>query len=152
MNSPEGVSPVSGSNDAPAQTSAVPPPSTVVKKHSGDTRAKLATKIGSSQNKVQQALNAMGDPALAKEVAEGKKTLREADREVKAARPKSAPAALTGKGSNQKAEDNARKSSFSVADAVNKIIAQVDSVLAAASAEDRKQFLKELKEMLKGRK
>jgi hypothetical protein len=151
MNSSEGASPVSGSNDAPAQTSAVSPTPRVAKKHSGDTRATLAAKTGSSQHKVGQAMNAMEDPALAKEVAEGKKSLCEADKEVKA-RAGAAPAAPTGKGSKQKAEGNARKSSFSVADAVNKIIGQVDALLAKANGDDRKLFLKELKEMLKGRK
>ena len=111
---------------------------------------KLAAEIGSSEYKVQQALNVKEDPALAKEVAQGTKTLREANKQVKAKRVKIKAAAPRGKGAKGKASPVA--SSCDMTDAVNDIVARVDAVLDTASQEDRKAFMKLLKEALKGRK
>jgi hypothetical protein len=116
--------------------------------HSGDTRTILAKDIGVSEYKVQQAMNVdQAAPGLADAVVKGTKRLREAEKEVKRARKKP-DSDKPGKG---KAAKNPTKPPIGMADAVNEVMSHVDAVLKGADEQNRKWFLKELKERLKAR-
>jgi hypothetical protein len=144
------------SSEGVSESSAVPggEPSTPVQPHrdrSGETRARLAEKGDVSEYKIQQAMKVVHtDPKLAAEVAQGKMPLRQAAKKVKSKRD--AAGATTPRRKRARSKGNPRKSSFDVAGAVNEIMRRVDAALDKAADEDRKAFLKALKEVLKTRR
>ncbi|MEO8595519.1 MAG: ParB N-terminal domain-containing protein [Candidatus Solibacter sp.] len=115
---------------------------------SRDTRNKLAAEAGVSPYKMQQAKNVSADPELAKEVTEGKSSLRAAEKKVKA---KKAAAGLAAPKVRKVKPGHSKKSQcepFNMERAMKKVMPGVDAVLNNISDEDRTEFLKQLIDLL----
>ena len=100
---------------------------------SGEVRKRLAKKVGASERKIQQALNAQSaDPELLKQVVQGATTLRDADKQAKAKRGR------------QKRRGSAKPKAFNLERAVTRAVRAVEKVLDASPDENRDVLLAEL--------
>jgi hypothetical protein len=100
-------------------------------------RQKIAAEVGVSEHKVQQALNVQNvNPALLKQVAQGKTTLREAAKQVQPIPP-------------TKVADVPE--SFDIARAIGKVVKVIDSTLATCPAEVRPALLAGLRKALEAK-
>jgi hypothetical protein len=100
-------------------------------------RKQIATEVGVSERKVQQALNVQNaNPALLKQVAQGKTTLREAAKQVQPPTP-------------VKVADVPE--SFDIARAIGKVVKVIDSTLATCPAEVRPALVAGLRKALEAK-
>jgi hypothetical protein len=142
-NSPEGVS------DPPA----MPPTKPKKRDRSGETPRRLAQKAGVSEHKAKQALKVIKeDPKLAREVGDGKATLRQAAKQIEGKQAGASVRAPREKHAKNNRKGKSGKVTAKVADAVNTIMGRIDAAIQKFEGEDRKVFLREVRASLKARK
>lgn len=104
--------------------------------NAGSVRKKIAKDVGTSEYRVQQALNIQkADPDLVTQVAHGKLTLREAARQVESEDPRTQGAA--------------KVQTYDVKPAINRVVRLIKKVLASCPEEKRNTLLAEVTKALK---